>query len=119
MPQSIFVDNLRTVNRVPTPNELNALFGNFHFGRDVGIASTLYDVDKKLWFHVEVAFLPLSQKESAMEVSNYPKALEQLIEIVLLEQQAKGYPKRCKKMVYSRKVRALALVRGESAYAHV
>ena len=44
-----------------------------------------------------------------MEVSNYPKALEQLIEIVRLEQQAKGYPKRCKKMVYSRKVRALAL----------
>ena len=53
--------------------------------------------------------MPLSQKESAMEVSNYPKALEQLIEIVRLEQQAKGYPKRCKKMVYSRKVRALAL----------
>lgn len=44
-----------------------------------------------------------------MEVSNYPKALEQLIEIVRLEQQAKGYPKRCKKMVYSHKVRALAL----------
>jgi hypothetical protein len=44
-----------------------------------------------------------------MEVSNYPKALEQLIEIVRLEQQAKGYPKRCKKMRYSRQVRALAL----------
>ena len=44
-----------------------------------------------------------------MESSNYPKLLEQLIEIVRLEQQAKGYPKRCKKMVYSLKTRELAL----------
>ena len=51
----------------------------------------------------------LPQQGSVMEVSNYPQALGQLIEIVRLEQQAKGYPKRCKKMMYSHKVRALAL----------